>query len=318
MDDTDRYKLHHGPYVPPKCRVGDKLPCEYRGRELVIRGMTDAPIQWPCARRAPRASPILCGDLIRAVRCESEVAVAYHWGVNVATVWAWRRALNVPRTNEGTRRLFVAYTPERLTPDVRAMAREAMGSPEVRDKIRASKVGKPLHPNMIAAQREAARRPRSAEWKRAQSERMKEVWGRPEEHGLPPCHRWTDEEIALLGREHDSAVAERLGVPKYTVENKRRRLGIPGIVKRWTDEEVALLGTKTDREIASQLGRETAAVRRKREIMGIPPFVARWTDEEITLLGTDTDGNIAKRLGRTRLAAMTKRMSLGIPGHGRR
>jgi hypothetical protein len=68
-----------------------------------------------------------------------------------------------------------------------------MGRAEVREKIRATKVGKPLHPNMVAAQREAVRRPKPEAWRRATSERMKAMWEKPEEHGLPPSHRWTDE-----------------------------------------------------------------------------------------------------------------------------
>jgi hypothetical protein len=182
-----------------------------------------------------------------------------------------------------------------------------------RAKIRKSKVGRPLHPNMVAAQREAVRRPKPEAWRRAMAQRMKEVWEHPEAHGLPPSHRWTAEQVALLGTDHDAAIAERLGVARHVIENKRRRLGIPGIVERWTDGEVGLLGTRTDREVASQLGRQTAAVRRKRQVMGIPPFVARWTDEDIALLGTDTDRRVAERLGRTTSAVMTKRMELGIP-----
>jgi hypothetical protein len=280
-----------------------------------VGGITDAPVQWPYRKGVGRPSCIVCGDLIRAVQTESEIAVAHHWGVSPATVKNWRRALDVPRTTEGTRMLAVAYTPEKLTDEVHAQARAAMGRAEVRAKIRESKVGKPLHPNMVAAQREAARRPKPEAWRRAMAERMKEVWEHPEEHGLPPSHRWTEEEVALLGTDHDAAIAVRLGVARHVVENKRRRLGIPGIVERWTDEEVALLGTRTDREVASQLGRLTAAVRKKRQLMGIPPFVACWTGEEIVLLGTDTDRRVAERLGRTTSAVMTKRMELGIPAH---
>lgn len=313
MRDADRYKLHHGPYVPPRCRVGDKLPCEYRGREVVVGGITDAPVQWPYRKGVGRHSCIVCGDLIRAVQTESEIAVAHHWGVSPATVKNWRRALEVPRTTEGTRRLAVAYTPEKLTDEVHAQARAAMGRAEVREKIRESKVGRPLHPNMVAAQREAVRRPKPEAWRRAMAERMKEVWEHPEEHGLPPSHRWTDEEVALLGTDHDAAIAERLGVVRHVVENKRRRLGIPGIVERWTVEEVAMLGTAKDREIAVRIGRTAAAVRRKREALGIPPFVARWREEEIALLGTDTDRAVAVRLGRTPSAVETQRRALGIP-----
>lgn len=51
MIDSERFKLLYGPYVPPQCRLGDKLRCEYRGREVTVKGMIDAPIQWPYARR---------------------------------------------------------------------------------------------------------------------------------------------------------------------------------------------------------------------------------------------------------------------------
>jgi hypothetical protein len=40
MIDSERFKLLYGPYVPPKCRIGDTLPCEYRGRELKVRSVT--------------------------------------------------------------------------------------------------------------------------------------------------------------------------------------------------------------------------------------------------------------------------------------
>src|SRR3954463_12796269 len=86
MNDAERFRLLYGPYVAPKCRVGDTLPCEYRGREVAVGGMTDGRVQWPRARGPGRRAPILCGDVIRAVRSESEIAVAHHWGVCTATV----------------------------------------------------------------------------------------------------------------------------------------------------------------------------------------------------------------------------------------
>src|SRR5271157_3784523 len=115
MHDSDRFKLHHGPYFPPECRIGDRLPCQYRGREVVVGGMTDAPIQWPYAKKQGHHSCVVCGDLIRAVQSESEIAVAYHWGVTPETVKHWRRALGVPRMTDGSRKLAVALAPERLT-----------------------------------------------------------------------------------------------------------------------------------------------------------------------------------------------------------
>lgn len=315
MRDADRFKLYFGPYVPPRCRVGDKLACEYRGREVVVGGMTDAPIQWPYRKGPGHHSCIVCGDLIRAVQTESEIAVAHHWGVTKKTVWAWRKALDVPRMTKGGTQLAVDYAPERLNEDARASQKVAMGRPEVRAKIRESKVGKPLHPNMIAAQREAVRKPKSKQWKKQASLRMMQVWEHPEEHGLPACHHWTEEQIVLLGTDTDTAIAKRLGLPQYTVENKRRRLGIPGFLEPWRPAEIALLGKMTDRRVAQRIVRSVEAVRTKRQKLGIPPFVARWSDEEIGLLGTDTDRAVADRLGRTLSAVETKRTSLGIPAY---
>ena len=81
MIDSERFKLLYGPYEVPKRKLGDKLLCEYRDQEVTVKGMTDALIQWPCTRRRNQLSPIVCGDLVRAIRTESEMAVAHHWGV---------------------------------------------------------------------------------------------------------------------------------------------------------------------------------------------------------------------------------------------
>lgn len=98
--------FRHGPYAAPRCRVGDKLDCEYRGHELVVGGMTDNRIPWPYARIGGRLSPIVCGDLVRAVRHEAAIAVAYHWGVSFGLVTRWRSSLGVRlMENEGTKRL---------------------------------------------------------------------------------------------------------------------------------------------------------------------------------------------------------------------
>ena len=91
MIDSERFKLLYGPYEVPKCKLGEKLLCEYRDREVTVKGMTDGLIQWPSTFRGKRRSPIVCGDLVRAIRTESEMAVAHHWGVRNATVWKWRR-----------------------------------------------------------------------------------------------------------------------------------------------------------------------------------------------------------------------------------
>jgi hypothetical protein len=79
MHDAHRYRLFHGPYRMPRCRIGGRLVCEARG-EVVVRGISDAPIPWPLTRlKRGRLLHILCGGLVRAIRRESAIAVAHHW-----------------------------------------------------------------------------------------------------------------------------------------------------------------------------------------------------------------------------------------------
>jgi len=58
------------------------------------------------------------------------MAVAHHWGVRAALIWKWRRALGVPATTHGSRRLRIEYAAETLTPQARAKGKEAMHSSE--------------------------------------------------------------------------------------------------------------------------------------------------------------------------------------------
>ena len=269
MIDSERFKLLYGPYVPPKCQVGDKLRCEHRDREVTVSAISDTPIRWPCAwGRGPR-SPILCGELIRAVRLESAIAVAHHWGVNRATVSLWRRELKVARMTLGSIRLRIDYSTEILTPEVRAMAAEARKSPEVRARL-----GRPRRSNMIAVQHKAAPRPRSDRSKRRMSEAMRKAWEHRKAHDLPLGHGWTKEEIALLGTAIDREVGRKLGQTEVAVRAKREYVGIPPFFARWTEEEISRLGVDTDRAIAEALGRTAYSVPNQRGDRGIP--VCRW------------------------------------------
>ena len=250
MLDSERFKLLYGPYVVPNCKLGDRLLCEYRARELSVRGMTDGLIQWPCTRRNRTKSPIVCGDLVRAIRTESAMAVAYHWGVRHKTIWKWRKALGVPRMTNGSRRLRIEYAAEHFTPEVRAKGRAAMHTPEVRAKLSAARKGRPQHPNTIAACRELGKRPKSEEWKRGMSERSKKMWANREAHGLPSRREWTEEQLALIGTGSDRAVALALGLPLNVVAYQRTRMGISLLAERWKEHEIALLGTAPDSQLA--------------------------------------------------------------------
>ena len=125
MRQSDRVKLHFGPYTSPTCKLGQEVRCAIRG-QVAVKGFTRARIRWPYHR--PKSEPMLviCGDLERAVRLESILAVAHWWGVGRKTVWSWRRLLGVPRYNPGTAKLRTAGydDPERS----RKMSRSKTGT----------------------------------------------------------------------------------------------------------------------------------------------------------------------------------------------
>jgi len=51
---TENFRLLHGPYRAPRCRVGDMLTCELRGRDVEVGGMSAGLIQWPTVKmRSP-------------------------------------------------------------------------------------------------------------------------------------------------------------------------------------------------------------------------------------------------------------------------
>ena len=112
MEDAERFRLL-GKYRTPRFRIGRTVLCEVRG-EIVITGMTDALIPWPIGKgSASRRFLIVYKGLAKAVRRESNQAVAFWWGVDPQTVTKWRKALSVRRANEGTSRpLFEDYVAE--------------------------------------------------------------------------------------------------------------------------------------------------------------------------------------------------------------
>ena len=77
---TGNVRLLYGPYTPPVVRHGDVVFCEARG-DVIVVGVTEAPIPWPVGKRGRARAPILFGDLVEAVRRESNQVVAHWWGV---------------------------------------------------------------------------------------------------------------------------------------------------------------------------------------------------------------------------------------------
>lgn len=230
MDDSARYRLLHGPYAAPACKRGDVLACEARGEGVKVGGLTDAPIPWPRVLKNGRPSLIVCGDLARAVRSESEIAIAHHWGVSVTTVWAWRKALGVGRITEGTARLYREYQPEKITEDAYARMTATMRTPAQRDAMAARKRGKRAHPNTVKALMHAAKRKKSVEHRRKIALGNWQHWQhvpRPRKPVLATHKAWTASEDRLLGQTTDRNVARLLGRTLVAVRARRRALGIP-------------------------------------------------------------------------------------------
>jgi len=111
MEDANRHRLLFGPYRTPRFRIGSLVRCEVRG-EVRIVGLSDDPIPWPLCRVGKWLVPVVYRGLAKAVRRESEQAVAHWWGIGKWQVWTWRKALGVPATTEGTSRLRSDYTRE--------------------------------------------------------------------------------------------------------------------------------------------------------------------------------------------------------------
>jgi hypothetical protein len=290
MNQEERCHLMFGPYNPPKTDRGRFLVCEWRGK-VKVSGYSDGPIPWPIKWHT-RNSLILCGDLINAVRRESKLAVAHHWGVSLKKVQDWRCILGVEPYTPGSQWLMRATARENATP--RRMRR------------------------MTELARPAGRKPKSKEWKRRMSNLI-----RNRINHTGPIHPdrplWTPQQDRLLGTDSDPRIAERLGRSVDAVRSRRCALGIPihhhlGS-KPWTREEEKLLGTKPDDEIARRIGRGARGVQIHRQSLGIPAFVqvhCPWSAREDALLGTMPDRDLAKKLRRPLQTIQVRRHLRGI------
>jgi len=79
--------------------------------------------------------------------------------------------------------------------------------------------------------------------------------GRKRPPGVPHVRPFSAREITLLGADTDRAIARRLRRNPGTVDEKRRKLGIPPFckpseIRPFTADEIALLGTDTDKAVA--------------------------------------------------------------------
>ncbi len=248
-------------------------------------------------------SLILCGDLVRAVKQESEIAVAYHWGVCIGVVTKWRNALEVEPITVGTRFLKSHVQTEAMTPALRKhLSRLKTGKPRKLTRRGEAKLMAALH------------RPKSAEWFRAMAPHFAARRGKPVD---PNDRVWTPKEEKLIGTMPDREDAKKLRRSVSAVTARRRQKEIPylnPVLRPWHDLEIKLLGRASDENIAKRTGRTLKSVRGKRQELGllVRPHPRPWTAREDRLLGTKPDTKLAVQLNRSRMDVYWRRLKLGI------
>ncbi len=124
---------------------------------------------------------------------------------------------------------------------------------------------------------------------------------------------WTDEMLAQLGTESDTAFGDRWAMSRMTVARKRQALKIaPYDFKqggfngetlfRWSPDSIALIGEEPDATVAKRLGINRRAVYKMRLNQGRAPAkraprVHTLPPEAIPLLGELRDSELAHRFG---------------------
>ena len=153
---AQRHKLL-GTYRTPPFKYGDVVHCELRGFVHIV-AVSAGRIPWPKCRSGTAHAIILYGALADAVRRESAEAVMYWFGVGSDRVWKWRKALRVPKYNEGTlalmRRNGVNIS---KLPHVKKAWARTLRSPERAAKIAAARRGQKRPAWVMAFAHEANR-----------------------------------------------------------------------------------------------------------------------------------------------------------------
>jgi hypothetical protein len=224
MDDAERFRLRFGPYRTPRFKYGAQVKDARRGTVKIV-GLSDAPIPWPIgAGNRGAKSLVLFGALARAVRRESNQAVARAWGVSGQTVTAWRKALGVGPTTDGTSKLRSAHFHEPWAREAQTKAWAKARDPGRRAKIAAARQGKSRPTHVIEAMRQAhLGKPLSAETRRKMSEAHKRRKSWPPAAGRP----WTAKEDELVRKLRPAEAAKQTGRTLSAVINRRFKLGVP-------------------------------------------------------------------------------------------
>lgn len=302
-------KLLAGPYLAPACSRGDWIADVVDGL-TEVGGWTSAPLPWPRRKKTGRASLILTDELARAVREESEEAICYWWGVGVVKVWQWRKALGVGRITPGTRDLLRERTG--VPPAAAARGRAAAAQPEVRERMAATKRGRPAHPRTAEALLQYAKGPRIEPPTEPTSGR-----------------RWSDRDDAFLRRWHgkitNQEIAARLGRTACSVESRISEKGW-SLRHEWTEADDDALREHYPSgdvaRIAAVLDRSVYALRRRAQDLGVRRNSVvggsrpTWTPQQDAVLrsmyANHDAAAIAEAVGRTVKGVYTRAIKLGL------
>jgi hypothetical protein len=221
VNDADPHRLL-GRYRAPRFRYGRVVRCEVRGGVEVV-GLHEAPIPWPVGKKGRAKSLVVFKDLARAVRRESEVAVAHHWGVDKQTVRKWRKALGVGRVTEGTSRRLSDHAREPAVVAGLKKAQAKSGDPARRAKLSAAMRGKKKDRRVVAAlaaQRRGTRHREESRRKMSEAHRRRGTL-------VPGTVVWTEQEDELVRSLPAAEAARRTGRTLGAVWARRRVLGLP-------------------------------------------------------------------------------------------
>lgn len=222
MDDAERLRLL-GKYRTPRFRIGRVVFCEARG-EMTISGITDAPIPWPVGKgQRGRTSLIVYKDLAKAIRRESNQAIAHWWGVDPQTVSKWRKVMSVKRATEGTSRLHSEYDKEPWADSMREKSRAKANAPERRREISEARRGKPRPAHV----KQKVRRARLGSRHSDETKRKMSAIHRERGTMVPGTVPWTPEEDELIRTLPSDEVVRRTGRSLIAVYSRRNRLRVP-------------------------------------------------------------------------------------------
>ncbi len=217
-----------GKYRTPRFKLRDVVFDACNG-EVIIVGLTDAPIPWPIGRRGRFRSIILYGDLEKAVRRESNLVIAHWWGVSGQTVTKWRKALGVDFTTEGTSQ----RRREALEPRGDAMRARIPYTAERGRKISKALKGRKKPPHISAMLSRVHR------GKTITPEQRQKISAALKRNGVhpPTVTLWTAREDEIVRKNPPAVAAKMTGRTLGAVYARSRVLGLPdyrrGAAWRW-------------------------------------------------------------------------------------